>query len=67
MKELDPEALASQLRSPHGDHAKAVGEFMSKGNKRLYALLFRRMTENPSAASWRLGVEMAGTWTSSWH
>ncbi len=55
MKDLDPEALASQLRSPHGDHAKAVGEFMSKGNKRLYALSFRRLTGNPIGSVLEVG------------
>ncbi len=43
MENLDPETLAGQLRSPHGDAAKAVGEFMSKGNKGLYSLMFRQL------------------------
>jgi cyclopropane fatty-acyl-phospholipid synthase-like methyltransferase len=47
MDALDPESLARQLRSPHGSEARSVGDFMSKGNRNLYELLFRALGREP--------------------
>lgn len=36
MLNLEPKELAAQLRSPHGEHAIEVGEFMKMANANLY-------------------------------